>query len=235
MSNLQRPRGGETMTRRERSLVWAITALVLVVASPDERAAGAGYGTQRRQGTTATQPARPENTSVETRAQLAELGRTVDALQERLEKLESSSIRAYFDVANLKGRNKTISLDPATPKHYQRLDSEEGFFVVSLQDALPYLDGYRTVLRIGNLTSATYVGFKINATWGPRYDFDKYNPESYTKWETEKQTREFSFTDSLRPGAWNRIELIAPATSPNQMGFIEVSITTDTVSLGSRE
>ena len=126
----------------------------------------------------------------------------------------------------------TVEIDPAVPNQYLRLDSTSGFFVVSLKDITPYLDGFRVTLEVGNLTSARYVGFKLNATWGPRFDYSKYSAEAYQKWESQKQTNSFPYTDPIVTATWNKVDLILPSTSSSQLGFINVSIDTNIVSLG---
>lgn len=161
--------------------------------------------------------------------QIVDLTASIAKLEERLKKAETANLRLSFRVSALEDRNRTVSLDPATPRQYQRLDNDEAFFVVSLEDATPYLDGYKVIIRIGNLMSARYSGFSLQGTWGPRYDWDKYTDESYKKWEAQKQSKEFSFTNALLPGTWNRVELTLPSTAATQLGFLEISIKTDTV------
>jgi len=102
---------------------------------------------------------------------------------------------------------------------------------VELADAISYYNsqseglGYEFAAEV-NLSSARYVGLKLDTTWGPRYDWDKATAESYKKWEEQKQNKEFSFPNPLLPGTWNKVELILPATKARQVGFIELSITT---------
>jgi len=176
-------------------------------------------------------PSQTEDPIAGVRKEIKDVLAQIGSLQDRVKKLESSNIRLKIQVLGLQQRNRSVSLDPATPKQYQRLDSDAGSFLLSLSDAVPYLDGFRVTVHIGNLTSASYVGFKLDSTWGPRYDWEKYTEESYKKWESLKETKEFSFTDTLQPAAWNKVDLILPATGATQLGFIEVSLKTDVVRL----
>ena len=169
-----------------------------------------------------------------TAREVNELAAQIAGLSEKVTKLEAANLRLGFQLSALQDRNREISLDPTNPKKYQRVDTDAGFFLVSFENVETYLDGYRVFIEIGNLGSARYVGFAINTTWGPKYDWDKFSSESYKKWESEKQSKTLTFTEPLVPGAWNRVALILPATSARQLGFIDVSLDTNTVSFGGR-
>jgi hypothetical protein len=106
--------------------------------------------------------------------------------------------------------------------------------LVSLDEVVPYLDGYRVILNVGNPLGATYVGFNVKVRWGPRYDWSKFDAVAYEKWEKSVQNKEVSFTDSLKPMAWNKVEIILAATKSDEFGFLEISIDTNTVSLFTR-
>ena len=120
----------------------------------------------------------------------------------------------------------SVTLDPLNPKQYARVNSSSGFFLVSLQNVEPYLDGVKVRLNIGNPLSATYGGFKIKAKWGP-----KWNRVSVKEWQSALREKELSFTDSLESGRWNGVELILSPATPEDFGHLEIAIETDTVSL----
>jgi len=127
----------------------------------------------------------------------------------------------------------SVTLDPSIPKQYARVNSSSGFFLVSLQDVEPYLDGVKVWLNIGNPLSATYGGFKIKAKWGPKWNPApvKANPNYYKEWKSALREKELSFTDSLESGRWNSVELILSPATPEDFGHLELAIETDTVSL----
>lgn len=120
----------------------------------------------------------------------------------------------------------SVTLDPSIPKQYARVNSSSGFFLVSLQNVEPYLDGVKVRLNIGNPLSATYGGFKIKAKWGP-----KWNHVSVKEWQSVLREKELSFTDSLESGRWNEVELILSPATPEDFGHLKIAIETDTVSL----
>lgn len=218
---------GSSAIRKTMTILIAILIVscpsAVVLSQGQVPAGGRGAGPSIQAATTSA-----------TQKELKEVLAQIADLKEKLKKLESSNLRLSFQLSYLQNRNRTVSLDPASPKKYQRFDSQDGFFVVSFENAEPYLDGYRVAIEIGNLSSARYVGFKLDTTWGPRYDWEKSTEESYKKWEELRQKKEFTFTNPLLPGTWNKVELILPATKASQVGFIELSITTDTISFGTR-
>jgi len=166
--------------------------------------------------------------------QLAQLRKDVDGLRKENDSLKSQVRELRSKLFRLQAKAEAftkVELDPASPRKYQRIDASNGFFLISLDDVSPYLDGYRVSLNIGNPLGATYVGFKMNVRWGPRFDWSNFDAVAYDKWEKSVQNKEVSFTDSLKPMSWNKVEIILPATKSDQIGFIEVSLDTDTLGL----
>ncbi len=147
---------------------------------------------------------------------------TVD-LQTRTFKLELSQ-----------GGYQSVVLD-LTSRDYQRLDTSNGSFLVSVQDASPYLDGYRVVLNVGNPSFATYTGFKVKVRWNSNYDWNKFTQEGYDAWNKNMREKEIAFTDSLSPGSWNRVELLLPTTTGQQLGYLALSMETNVVVLYKRQ
>ena len=156
---------------------------------------------------------------------IADLERQVKGAQEKIAALD---LEVTFLKSALDGR-KAAYLDPSSPGGYTRMDSSAGSFVVSLEDVQPYLDGYKVTLNIGNLTSATYQGFTLKAEWGR----DLFNFAQSEKKDSSRQ-KNFSFTQSLQPGAWNKVQIVIPSTKPEDFKFLRLSIDTDVISLSSR-
>jgi len=134
----------------------------------------------------------------------------------------------------LRNMNKTATFDPSEPKSgFDKVESTSGFFLVSLQNVQPYLDGQRVTLHVGNPLSVTYSGFKIKATWStrmPKFDpTDRQYSEKQRAWNAGKQQKEIALTQALRPGAWNTVSfVVAPAKAEN-FGYLEVGIETNQV------
>ncbi len=115
----------------------------------------------------------------------------------------------------------SIQLDPSSTA-YQRLDTASGFFLVACEGVKPYLDGYVVTLHIGNPTSATYTGFTLHAQWGGVFA---------TPSDTMTQQRDIAFPNTLRPAAWNRVEVILTPATAEQMKSVFLSMETSQISL----
>ncbi|MGB9242640.1 MAG: hypothetical protein WCC03_04750 [Candidatus Acidiferrales bacterium] len=105
--------------------------------------------------------------------QLASLRREVEQLKTTLKDLGEQLAKTKMDLAFFKIQNAPrtwVELDPTTPHVYGRIDTSNGFFLVSVEETSPYLDGYRVVLNIGNPLSAEYSQFTVKAKWNKKYD-----------------------------------------------------------------
>jgi len=154
-------------------------------------------------------------------------------LQGRLAAVESSASEMENRLVKLEfaqESTKTAELD-LSARTYQRLDTDTGWFMISVKDASSYLDGYRVTLEIGNPSSATYRGFKLKVKWNAKYDWTKFTNDSYEKWHAAIKEKEISFTDILIPAKWNRVDLLLSSTSADQLGYFQISMQTDTISL----
>src|ERR1700686_3945288 len=129
------------------------------------------------------------------RKEVLGLRQEIDTLKEKLD-LDESFLR------NKQDRLETISLD-LTSKTYQRLDTDNGFFLVSVSDATPYLNGYKIHLNIGNPAYATYTHYALKIRYSKLFDWSKYTEAAYNLWNKSIQEKEISYPESLQPGAWN--------------------------------
>ena len=160
-------------------------------------------------------------------------------IQEVNNRIEMLSTRIGH-LAKQRSPYSSIGLDP-TEKGYGRIDTASGFFLISVKDTTPYLDGYRVTLEIGNPTSGRYGGFKLKIAWAGDYPNQKpgESDDDYNKrteaWSNSGGEKEFSFTDTLYPGAWNTVSLvISPATAQEIRNLTIESMETSNVSLAVR-
>ena len=108
---------------------------------------------------------------------------------------------------------------------------DNGFLLISVESAEPYLTGYKLHFRIGNPLAANYAGFKAKVKWSKAYDYAKYTQASFEEWKKGVQEKEFDLTDLISSGSWTPVEIIlAPATA-EQLADVELSISTDTIRL----
>lgn len=163
----------------------------------------------------------------------------VDELKAKLLVLEATAERLTKHIEDLtfqqlllrtaSERYQSATFDPAD-KGYGRLDTSGGTFLVSVEDAKPFLDGYKIAMKIGNIQSIGYRGYTIKATWGSKWERDK----DYQKWKSSLKTKEVRMTEQLVPGAWNRMELtLAPAKAAD-IGHLEIEMVTDVVVMATR-
>lgn len=112
--------------------------------------------------------------------------------------------------------------------------------------AEPYLDGHKITLSIGNPFTAQFTGFKVKARFGPRppafpvmnagngtdgsAELSSYQAK-HNAWEKALKTQEASFTQPLTPGAWTKAELILSPSKAEEVGYVDVEIETDSLSL----
>jgi hypothetical protein len=162
----------------------------------------------------------------EVKSELAATKTELNGVRTQLTTLEGRIFRMELT----KDVYKSTSFDVAEPGGFQRLETNTGTLLVSLKDAQPYLNGYRLNINIGNPSSVTYNGFKMKVKWGKAFkegaDFDQ--------WQKSLQEKELSFVETLAPGTWNpTVVHLAPATA-DELGTLELSMTTELVSLRRR-
>ena len=112
-----------------------------------------------------------------------------------------------------KNSYNSVVLDPKLLKVYQRLDANLGTFLISLESVVVDKNDLKVTLNIGNPSAMAFHGFKLNATWGARVQ------------------KEFSLTEVLKPGTWNKVSFILPKTKLNELERLELVMVTDRVHL----
>lgn len=165
------------------------------------------------------------------------LQQRVEGLEQQVKALQEQVNQLSGDMAVLKLQQTaydSVTFDLSTPGHYQKIDTSDGFFLVSTEGVEPYLDGYQITLDIGNPTTATYRGFTIHAKWSKAYDFGHYDAASYDKWNKSVQQKDITYTDALASGTWNKVQVILTPVSRDGLGYFEISLDTNTVSLAQQ-
>jgi outer membrane murein-binding lipoprotein Lpp len=128
------------------------------------------------------------------------------------------------------GAYETATFDPGEPRHYSRIDTTGGTFLVMLEDVTPYVDGFRVTFKFGNPSSATFNGFKIKAKWGSRFDF-KAKGANWATWHASLREKEISVTDNLYAGSWNSVSFVVSPAKREEFGYLQLSTETDRVIL----
>jgi hypothetical protein len=176
---------------------------------------------------TETHSATPSSVEEQQR-ELADLRAQVDALQKKVEYFGSRESVLSMRMNDKKDREDSITLDLAHSA-YQRLDTNNGFLLVSAEPAVPYLNGYKILLKIGNPLSVSYSGLAAKIKWAKYYDSNQFTPDSFAEWQKSIQQKETSFPDVLEKGTWKKIELIVAPATAEQLGYLKLSINTKTV------
>jgi hypothetical protein len=163
--------------------------------------------------------------------QIDQLKKQIAALQSRISDLAADNEKLSTRVLTLeitKDPYKSVALD-LTSRAYQRIDTETAAFLISVNDASPYVDGYRVKLSIGNPYCGTYSGFKLNVSWNTAVS--KIRQMGWDKWKQNERTKEISYTETLMPGSWTSVDLLLPATTADQLGYLILTMETNTISL----
>jgi Protein of unknown function (DUF3251) len=172
----------------------------------------------------------PQSSAAQQQREIVDLRGQVKELQKKLGELESRVSFFYLLLKDKQDRQDSITLD-LSERTYQRVDTDNGFLLVSVEEAVPYLNGYKLLLTIGNPLSASYAGFKAKVKWAKVYDYKQYSPASYEEWQKGVQEKEVPFTDVLESGSWNKIALIVTPATAEQLGYVTLSLTTNAVKL----
>ena len=138
----------------------------------------------------------------------------------------------YFWLSLNQSDNSEIVLNANEQSGFVRINSTSGFFLISVKDVQPYLDGYKLMLNVGNPLSATYKNLKLNVAWGKKFDPNNLNQtNSYQTWTNQLQHKELSMPEDLLPGSWNKIALILSPAKADELSYISLKMDTETVSL----
>ena len=156
----------------------------------------------------------------------------ISALQTQITELQSDMLT----VQNVQNRYKTVVFDATESRDYQVLQTTSGQFLVALEEANPYLDGYRLKFTFGNPYSATFKGLEVSVTWGK--SFDKFSESQslteYPKWQQSLRSKQVTLTQDLEPATWNIVNIVVSPAKSDQLSYVEVSMTTKSVSLRTK-
>ena len=91
---------------------------------------------------------------------------------------------------------------------FQKLNTNVGHFFISPEKAIPYLDGYKVVIQIGNPFNCIFCDPEFYISWMMPYENSKEKGLTPTEWSNTKKEKEVSILARIEPGKWNNIELI---------------------------
>jgi len=117
---------------------------------------------------------------------------------------------------------ESVALEPGSQK-FKVVTTQSGRFFIRLDQVEPFSDGYRVTLAVGNPYGIAFTDTKVTLAWNRKEpsDFLKYG-----EWLKTKRSQEFSSSTELHPESWTKIPLVLSDTKPDQLGYIEVKLTT---------
>jgi hypothetical protein len=95
-----------------------------------------------------------------------------------------------------------------------------GALTVQLADVEPYANGSRVILRFGNTLAATVNGLKLSIDWGT---VTNQGPDNL-----HQKSKEMTFSEQLRSGAWTSVPVVLEGVPPAELGFVRVHDITHT-------
>ena len=167
---------------------------------------------------------------VETRLQ--EIDKKTIALERELEKktdrggvdfdAEITRLRREVDVLTVQARTDEVlkrmgELAYLTPgdEGYSALRYDLGTLTVSIEDVADFANGSKVMLNFGNPLSSAINGLKLTINYG-EVDADGKPLNNSAK------TKELTFTDSLRGGAWTRVPVVLDGLPASKLGFVRI-------------
>jgi len=149
-------------------------------------------------------------------------------LSEQIKNLRSDLFRLQFKVSALESGDATVSTEE---EGYDVAKTKFGPLTVSTRGAMPYLDGFKVKLRIGNLTNADFNGAKLNVAWGPPFDEKNFNFEEWSKNQKKKQ---IDLTTRFHSGAFTDVEITLTPAKAEEIKSFTVGIELNQLALRMR-
>lgn len=149
--------------------------------------------------------------------------------------LESSLNKYYLKLQNTLNQrlntldNRIVVLD-TSGKTFQRLDTDAGMFLISIEKTEKIDNGIRLHMNIGNINFADYGDYKIKLVWGKKWTGGEQG-DSYFIWKQSLTGAEFLFKGVLMKGVWNPVKLDLVPADLNQIEYMECGMTVSTVIL----
>lgn len=151
-------------------------------------------------------------------------------LEQRVEALELKLSVTQIQLNNVEA---SISEAPAVVRtdgdHFSVARHSLGAATVSVQSVEPYLEGYKVVLQIGNLTAVDLEDVKVKVQWGKPGWFESGRQEAPVGPLKEKTVT----GATLRAGAYSSVEVVIAPAAPDEVRQLSVTLDPGAVSLRS--
>ncbi|MCS4236658.1 DUF3251 domain-containing protein [Stenotrophomonas sp. BIGb0135] len=157
--------------------------------------------------------------SAEIEAKLSEAERRITELEG-----QSKSFETRLASQLQRERDGKAYLDPSGDGGYGVVHTELGILLVSMSSVSPKADGAEIVLKIGNLSAATFAGAEAEIGYNVRFDG---SPD----WADKTRTIKTKIANPIRAASWNKMSTSLPGLRPDQLGFLSVTVTPNEVRL----
>lgn len=151
--------------------------------------------------------------------QLVTLRQDVDSLKNELAEVKKQQASLQLD--KLMRDFRSVAFLQPGDAGYSVVPFDLGDLTVQLSDVKPYANGSKVTLKFGNPLSSSINGLKATVQWG-RVDA-KGSPDN-----ANEKSKDFTFTEVLRSGAWTSIPLVLDGVPPNELGFVRISAVSHT-------
>lgn len=164
------------------------------------------------------------------RSTVTEQAQVISQLTTTNSKFASDIAKLQGDVLNLQwedalaGDPKTALLS-VTEKGYSVAEMPVGSVLIAVRDVTAYANGVKIKLDIGNPTSATFPGLKLQVAWANAAPGSKnYDADTFQK-------KEISIAGDIKPGLWNTEEIVLAPAKPDQLDYLSIKPSASTVVL----
>jgi len=116
-------------------------------------------------------------------------------------------------------------------KGIQRVDTDLGYFFISLVGISKRQNNYILHLNIGNPSMSEIPEFILQLKWGKV--FNPSGSVTHDDWMKSLQSKDEHFTEHLKPGRWNKIEVSLGTVLAEKLEYITIGMVADNILLTS--
>lgn len=165
-------------------------------------------------------PASPSTTNkaadVQVATSIADIKKKLDTTEFSIQLLERK-VDNFFE----------MQAEITTEPKYALARNSFGIFPVTYNRAVPYLDGHKVYLDIGNPTNIRFVGATIKVNYGAPAPRNTDGKIDFTKWADYRAARknyETDVTNEFAPGWYTTLELTITPSRPEEVRELEVGV-----------
>lgn len=158
--------------------------------------------------------------------QYKNLENQIDILEKNFLKLNSEFMKLSLEnfenyIKEIEEKESSMFVEVSTEeKGYSILKTDYGSFVISFEELVPFLDGYKIFILVGNLTNAKFSGAEVIVKWGK----EKISNGVLVNKRNFEYEKSFSVTNYFYPAKYNKIELVLTPATPQDIKRIVIGI-----------